>query len=759
MVTRQSRVGFRAQYHPPPLRPRVVHRANLVDRLLASQDTRLVTITAPAGYGKTTLMTLWQQVEPRPTAWLTVDRHHNEPALLVTDIWLALSDAKIPIPIPRVPRTSGSASFDTVVAADVGRLVESLESCGASGVLVLDQVERIRAKASRDVVAELAARLPPAVQMVVASRSSVRLPIALLRAQGSLLELTASDLAMSESEARTLLANVDVIDSSDVDEILQHAEGWPAALFLVALAVKSGVPLQEGLPIGGDDRFVADYLREELLGHVSDARATFMLRTSVLERVSAPLCNAVNGTDDSDRTIDRLEKSNLVIPLDHTREWYRYHRLLREFLYAELVRREPESLPDLHLKAATWYDANGMPEAAIRHAQAADDDDLVARIVARVARRTYALGEAETAFAWLRWFEQTGRIKNHPEIAALGAWACVLTGDEIGTARWTDGLFTDHQLSPSAYFLRAVLMPQGIEQMRSDIYVARKATTPDSEWLAVALVLEGMAELWSGNTEHADSSLARSASVASRLVALPAMTLALGGLALLALNRSDVEDAAGYAAQAQDQIREYGLEQYITSGLTFAVAAQCATRAGRIDDARFLLARTQPIRPLLTVAAPGIALQTLNEVARAYLALSDVAGARTVLRQSSGILAERPDLGTLTSEHKAIRAKVDTMAGGMVGVSALTTAELRLLPLLVTHLSFPAIGDRLSISRHTVKTHALSIYRKLGASSRSEAVGLAAEAGLLPPETYVSAAAVRDKHSASVSVLYRHRFV
>lgn len=731
-TSRYPAAAYGAQLHPPPLRQGVVDRVNLINRLLSSHATRVVTISAPAGYGKTTLLTLWKQRDPRRTAWLTVERHDNDPTLLLTHIAAALEDAAVSRP---TPNSLVSASSSAAIAREVGRIVEVMESANTTRILVIDQLERIRGKRSREVIAELAVRLPSTVQLVIASRGTVRLPIGLLRSQGALLELTVDDLAMSDLEARELLTSVGVGDGDDVDEIVLQTEGWAAVLVLVALAMRAGTPLQDGVRIGGGDRFLADYLREEVLGHVSDTRAKFMLRTSVVERFNGPLCDALVGANDSIRTIDRLDKANLLIPLDRTREWYRYHRLLREFLYAELTRREPEIVASLHSKAAEWFVANEMPEAAVRHAQAAEDDNLVARIVGRVARRTYALGQAETAFGWLRWFEQTGRINDHPELAALGAWASVLSGDEIGTARWTHRLFTGEPLSPSGLLLRAVLAPQGIDQMRADILAAREAAPADVEWLPVALVLEGMAEIWSGNAEHADSSLARAASVAKRLVALPAMTLALGGQALLAMNRGDWDAAAGYTAESRKQIHEYGLDRYITSGLTFAIAAQCATRARNIDDARLVLARTGPILPMLTIAAPGIALQTLNEAAVAHLALCDLATARAILRQGSSILAERPDLGLLTDEHKAIQVQAETMAGRMFGASTLTTAELRLLPLLVTHLSFPEIGDRLSISRHTVKTQAISIYRKLGASSRSEAVGLATKAGLLPPES------------------------
>lgn len=718
-----------AQLRPPPLRPGVVGRTKLIDRLTAARDARTVTIVAPPGYGKTTLMSLWREYETRPTSWLSVDRYDNDPAVLHANIVAALQHTGM---LRGEPAGELLVPSDLVISHGVARVANALESQDAAGVLMLDHAEAIRSRASNDAIAELAVRLPTSVQLVVSSRNDVRLPVGLLRAQGSLFELTASDLAMDNLEAEELLASTGVDVGDELDELMNRTEGWPAGLYLVASALKSGSLRQSALRIGGNDRFLADYLREEVLGHVSDALLSFLLRTSVLERFCGPLCDAVLGVTASARTIERLEASNLlIVPLDRTREWYRYHHLLREFLQAELRRREPDVVAGLHTRAAEWLDASNLPEEAITHAQAADDDDMVARIVGRVAKRTYALGRGDTAFGWLRWFEQTGRIGRHPEITALGAWACALSGDEVGTDQWADALFSGDDLSPSGLTLRALLGRRGINGMRADAQAAQQMAPSGSEWQAAALALEGCADLWDANVEHGDLLFARAAAMGERLAALPAEAIALAGRAVIALDHGDWDDATRYVSQSVGKIRENGLERYVTSGLTFAVAARCSVHTGDIEGARRLLTYAVTIRPLFTTTTPGISVQTLLEMAKAHLALSDVTGARTVVRQSASILAERPELGILSKQHDVIKAQLDTMTGGRVGVSALTAAELRLLPFLVTHLSFPEIGERLYVSRHTVKTQAMSIYRKLGASSRSEAVQLATDAGLL----------------------------
>lgn len=726
---------LRIKLRPPPLQQGVVHRERLVDRLLASRRPRVVTITAPAGYGKTTLMAQWKEGETRPVAWLSLDRDDNDPSALLFHIVAALRDAGM----ARSTRFSGiRLTPDLVLPYGLARVASALESERACGVLMLDQVETIRSRASSDVVAELAVRLPPDMQLVVASRTGVRLPLVPLRARGALLELTAAELAMDRTEARALLENTGAdVGDEDFDELLGRTEGWPAGLYLAGLAVASGSSKRSALKIGGTDRYLADYLRHEVLAHLSEARVSFLTRTAILERFCGSLCDAVRGATDSIRAIERMERSNLlIVPLDRTREWYRYHHLLRDFLQAELARREPALVPTLHTRAAEWFEAHHMPELAIAHAQAVGDTDRVARIVLRVGRVTYGLGRAETVFGWLRWFEHADRIGRYPDVAALGALVHALAGDEPGSDRWAAVLFAPRdgadkgELSYIGRLLRAILARDGTRQMRADAAAVREAPS-QHEWLPSALGLEAFSYLWEGDVDRADALFAQAAAAGEWFLGLPAATLALACRAMIAIERGDWETGDELVDRSQRLIGEHGLDRYLTSGLSYAVTTRCAAHRGDLVRARRLLAEAATIRPLLTTATPGISVQTLLEMARAHSDLSDVAGARVVLREASDILAKRPDLGVLARQRDEIRQRIGTLVTSAVGASALTAAELRLLPWLATHLSFPEIGDRLHVSRHTVKTQAMSIYRKIDASSRSEAVRRATELGLL----------------------------
>ncbi|MFW6033760.1 MAG: LuxR C-terminal-related transcriptional regulator [bacterium] len=727
----------RIKLRPPTLRAGVVERSGLVGRLLTSEQTRVVAIVAPCGYGKTTLMAQWRKRESRQVAWLSADRNDNDPATLLFHVAAALHCAGMVEPgrVSDVRLTSGPA-----VLSGVARLAGALAAGRSGGVLMLDNVENIRSRLSNDVVTELAARLPAGVQLAVASRTGVRLPAATLRAQGALLEVGAGDLAMDGAEAKALLDHMGVDVGDDLDALVRRTEGWPVALYLAALAVRSGSARVPPLQISGTDRYLADYLRHEVLDHLSSPRVSFLTRTSILERFDGPLCDAVLETAGSARTIERLEGSNLlIVPLDRNRSWYRYHHLLRDVLRAELARREPGIVPTLHVRAAEWFEANGMPEQAVEHAQATGDTSRVARVVRRVTPATFGSGRAETVSGWLRWFERRAdQVGQSPDIAALGALVHALSGDEDGADRWTTALFATgldadaDRLPASGRLLRALLARGGTSQVRADARAARQAEEPvDREWLPAALLLEGFSHLWEADESRADAVLARAAAAGEWLRGLPAATSALAGRALVALRRDEWQAADELVTRSLKLIHQHGLHRYLTSGLPYAVATRCALRHGDLAGARRLLARATTVRPLLTTATPGISVQTLLEIATAHRELSDVAGTRVVLREASGILAKRSDLGVLTRQYDEIKSRLDAMATSAGGATALTAAELRLLPWLATYLSFPEIGEHLHVSRHTVKTQAMSIYRKLGASSRSEAVRRAGDLALL----------------------------
>jgi LuxR family maltose regulon positive regulatory protein len=399
----------------------------------------------------------------------------------------------------------------------------------------------------------------------------------------------------------------------------------------------------------------------------------------------------------------------------------------------------PRADPVPPSSAAAWCEANGLPELAIGHAQAAGDADRVARLVESLAFPAYASGRAQTARRWFQWFEDQGLIDRYPLIVTQGAFLQVLAGQPEDIERWAAAaerglaastLAHSGTMEPWMALLRALLCRDGVEKMRADAEAAVAGLAPGSPWSATALLLEGVALVLAGRADRADPILAHAAEVATHIGDLPAAAAALAQRALIAIARHDWIEAQTLVERGLEIARAGQLDDYEMSPLLHAVAARAALHRRHVPQAQDHLARAAHLRPRLTAALPHRAVQTLLELTRAHLALTDVAGAKRLLREARIILHQRPPLGILPAQATQLQSKLDTLRETTTSVATLTTAELRLLPLLSTHLTFREIGERLYLSQHTVKSQALSVYRKLGVSSRSQAIHRVQQAGL-----------------------------
>ena len=725
---------------PAPTRPGLVSRGQLLDWLEASAATPVVAICAPAGYGKSMLAVEWAKRDPRPFVWVSIDRQANDPAVLLTYLAVGLDRAEPIDPTVFDTLASRGASISQTV---LPRLGAALAGKALPVVMVLDDVHLLHDQEGLDAVAVLVDHLPEGSQLVVLSREMPPLPVAGWRAEGRLAELGPGELAMSPVEAGSLLrvAGVELADAR-VEELTRRTEGWPVALYLAALAIKAQHPRNgAGVGLSGRERFLADYLHAELLAHLPAQRVAFLTRTAVLERLCGPLCDAVLETTGSAAVLESLERSNLlVIPLDRQREWYRYHPLFRELLRGELERHEPELVPELARRAAHWCQHHGLVEAAIGYAMDAGDADLAAQGVEQAAISVYRSGRLATVQAWFDWFDDHGLIQRYPAVAMLGAWTQALGGHAAAAERWTDaaeqgsheGLLPDGSPSVEGWraLLRAKLCRHGVRQMRADAELALTLIPVGSLWRAPARLLLGISHLLAGDLGVADDLLAEAVEVAQDTGATVAVTVALAERAILAIGRQDWQAAETLIEQARSVVASAHLEECVTS-LVYAAGVRVAIHHGDLDQAKQDLARAQQLRPRATHALPYYAVQARLELTRAYLALADLAAARTVLREVDDLLRWRPDLGTLPHQASQLRAQLDQVCGDVIGATPLTSAELRVLPLLATHLTFREMGQRLYVSQHTVKTQAMSIYRKLGVSSRGQAVQRMQEIDLL----------------------------
>jgi LuxR family transcriptional regulator, maltose regulon positive regulatory protein len=722
------------KFRAPATRAGVVARTTLLDRLFAS-DEPLITVVAPPGYGKTTLLAQWaERLGPR-AAWVSCEKTDNDPVAFWTAVITALDQIAPVSPAASQLLATSGGGVDVIPS-----LVSTFGTIRGPLVLVLDHAEAVTSRECRTSIAEFALRVPEGWRLAMASRDPIPIPTAQLRMQGRIVEIGTTELAMARNEASELVraAGVELADSR-MDELLQRTEGWPAGLYLAALAMRDSSPA-EGFTFTGDDRLMGDYLRSELLTRVSSSQASFFMRTSVLDRMSGPLCDAVLGGNGSARVLEQLVSRNLlVVPLDRGGEWYRYHHLLRELLQTELRRNDPDLVPELHSRAAVWYESNGMPEIAVDHAQAAGDVEQVARLVLDLMNPVWASGRVDTVQRWMEWLEERPSVRHYSAIAAHGALISALLGRPSEAERWTavaerlpaTGTLPDGStVAGTLAYLRANLCRDGAEMMRSDAREAWDGLSPTSPYRTAMLHTEGLSYVLDGDPDRADAVFAHTYDIATGFGALPMIALILAERFLIAAERDDWPAADALMVRAAEILESGRFDGYWTSALVFAAAARAAAHRGHMHAARQYVKRAARLRPLLTYALPVVSVQALLELARAYLAVVDPAGARAALEQAHGILQQRPDLGTLLAAADQLQSRLGQIVVAELGASSLTTAELRLLPLLPTHLSFPEIGDRLFISRHTVKSQVNSIYRKLGVSSRGEAVDRMTELGL-----------------------------
>jgi LuxR family transcriptional regulator, maltose regulon positive regulatory protein len=417
----------------PVARPESVSRTALVKRLRVAGTCPVVTLLAPAGYGKTTLLAQWACRDERPFAWVTVDDSYDALQLL-RHVAAALS---------RVEAIDASATralgARRSARSAIRRLASALFSCERPLVLVLDDVQLLRSQECVDVVAALVEHVPDGSTLVLAGRTVAELPLARLRVAGRLLELGVDELALSRREAQLLLRNAGVESpESEASDLIDRTEGWATGLYLAAVSLRDADARSDQEEFAGNDRFVADYFRSEYLAHLRPTEVRFLTRTSVLDRMSGPLCDAVLEGKGSARKLETLERSNLfVVPLDRHRGWYRYHRLFRDLLRAELGQREPQLVPALTRRAARWYETNGSPETAIGYASAARDTNTVARLVSARALPAYHSGRIAAIETWLDHFlDDDRRLGRYPAVAVLGAWVNAVRGRAAAAERW-----------------------------------------------------------------------------------------------------------------------------------------------------------------------------------------------------------------------------------------------------------------------------------------------------------------------------------
>jgi len=605
-------------------------------------------------------------------------------------------------------------------------------------VLVLDDVDVITAGKSRAILAFLVDRVRSGSQLVLVTRGDPGVPLGRLRAGGDLVEVGTGLLALDAKETRDVAASGGLELSEEAAEALrERTEGWAAAVVLAALSLRGREDAgARAAGLSGDQIQIADYLVEEVLERQPEHLKRFLLGTSILERMTASLCDAVLGTTDAASSLEAVARSNaFVVPLDDHREWYRYHHLFRDLLRAELDRRYPELLSVYRRRAARWCELHGTPGEAFSYAHEGGDLAQAGRI-ALAHRDEFAMrGQSESVRLWLERCNDE-EIASDPQLSLAAAWVFFYGGDTARARRFiataergplevasTDGASS---LRSSLASLRTVLAPDGIPRMLRDgelVYASEKQA--GTRWLASGCRAIGVAYVRLGRPQEAIAVLREGLALLRDHPELAHVrVVCLGYLAFAAAELGDRRDVQRWAVEATWVVDEAHLDESAGSAVAYTAGALAHQQRGDHTEAARQLESVWRLRRHLRAAA-WADIDLALRCADISLDLGDPSRAVEFAQVAGGGLQGYPDAGTLPARLRRFEGRI--RRGQDYG---LTSAELRVLSFLPTHRSLQEIADRLYLARPTVKTHVASIYDKLGVPGRSQAVEMIEQLGL-----------------------------
>ena len=724
-----------ARLSPPRLGPGRVPRERLMRRLRSVPDPAVQVVHAPPGYGKTTLLAQFAEAEDREVVWLTLDEGDDDPVTLVAELMSALGDLDGAADELLDRLDAGAA---TSAASALPTLIRMLGEHN-DAVIVLDDVHLAASAEAGDVVRALVDHVPAGCTLLLAGRVRPDLPIMRLMASGRLALIDAQDLRMTAREGAAMIREQGVaLDRHEARLVVRRTEGWPVALYLFARAAVDDASRADDV-LGRTGDVLDDYFRDEVLSRVDPAHVRFLLESSILEELRPSDCDAILGRSDSARRLEALGDADLfVAALDGPSGTYRVHRLFRDALLHRLRRRDPGRVDEINQRAAEHYMQQGAIDLAVRHALDAGNAKLAADLVWCSAPAYEAQGRTATLKRWLDRFSPE-QFEANPCLALAAGWVAIDEGDGDAAQHWTtvalgaapDLMLADAEpMGAAARLLDAALGTHGVRAVRESAASADARLSENSPWRAAARFLAGAAAYAAGDIETARPLLhdaeARAASF------LPAVyTLVLAELALIAIDEGDWEDAERSMARAHLNERVGGLRDYTTQSLCAAVDALLCAHRGEQLAAR--AAATRATRALADQQhyGPWFAAQARFVLAAAFVELDAPAEARGLLVEARALVEDDVDAAHLRRWGERLAAELEGTSGLLPDGDVLSIAELRTLEYLQTHLTLREIGQRLFVSRNTVKTHTGALYRKLGVSSRSAAVERGREFGLL----------------------------
>jgi LuxR family maltose regulon positive regulatory protein len=681
----------------------------------------------------------WSHEDERPFAWLSLDESDNDPVALLTYLMLAMQRLEPVDPGILALLAEDGRAIHEVALPRFGRMLRNRQH---PFVLLLDDAGTLTSSDALAVLDVIAHHLPDGCQLAMVGRQAPALDWGALRVQRKLIDLDASTLRLTHAEARALVEAADFhLNDDDIATLLERTEGWAAGLYLAAASLSESIEQTHARDAAASgDNLIASYLRDHLLTNLTGTEQQFLMRSSILKRMSGPLCDAVLGTTGSEETLARLAVGNmLLVRVEGEPHWYRLHQLFAEALRSELARLQPEVVRQVHSRASAWLEANGHMHEAIEHGIAAGETARTARLIWDQVGELLPSGGLRNVERWLDSFT-TRQVAAQAKLALTAAWCSLYRGRpaehwvnaaehglyEIGQPRESESV------AGATALLHAMLAPHSIAQMADDARLAMRLQEPDDIWRCTAMLLDALGAHLSNHVVEAQAKYREVGELALAFNAPAVLVSALTQLAAIAIEVNDWHDAELLMERAVAEMQEHHLEHVPLLLTTHCMSALLAARQSDTEGALALARRCSRMLALTSHVPAVDSAQCRYLLARTQLMVGDTPAARILLSEALSGLIEMGDATLLRELVEKTWRQVEHMSLGMTqGVSALTTAELRVLQFLPTHLSFEQIGKELFVSRNTVKSQAIAAYRKLGVSSRTEAVERAQALGLL----------------------------
>ncbi len=725
-----------AKLHRPPTRRDWVERRRLLALLDNAATRPVVLVAAPAGYGKTTLVAQWlgSKESSGVGAWISLDAGDNDPMRLWTDVAVALEAAgcRLGFDVGTFMAVNGRE----IVAKVIPGLLSAMSATRDDVTIVLDDFHLVRNVDCHDQVQFLIEQLPRNAHLLIATRADPGLRLARHRASGRLAEVRAAELAFTHEEASALLVREDVHLPDDVvSGLMRRTEGWPAAVYLVALSLGGRTDADEfAQEVTHASRFIGDFLTEEVLAQLTPEIREFVTMVSLVDCFCAPLCDFMTGTTVSAGILHDLQDSNLfLVPLDEKHTWFRFHPLFASVARAELEVNHPERVPMLHAKAAEWFRNQGLIDEAVEHSLASDDTNEAAKLIQANWLRYVGAGRTATV---QRWLDRLGEsfIATEPTARVTAAWMAAMSGDVEAVSNHLAALRDmkdqgplpdgSHSVASAIGMIQGVYGYGGPVEMTSGAQRALELETDErTPFYSITQMARGHAAYIAGDLDLAWTLLMKAAhnEVAPPIIQL----LSLSASSLVAFERGQLQLSGELAAQAMEVLDANGLRTMPQASMAFTALAQCQAAAGDLNAAVATAEQGLAMRRTNPGQGPWPVLHHLMVTARIAVQTGDRSKAQLLLHEVSDRMDHYSDgMGAMRDRLQAVRDSLGTPTVAP-GRESLTDRELDVLRLLQGSLSLAEIAGELYITPNTVKTHAKAVYRKLGVSSRPEAVRIA----------------------------------